>query len=343
MYMYTQGHSRLISTGIFVPEQRVSSRDLMAELDSLNRFGVPHDWLERAMGIRERRVAPDGTCPSEMAALSANEAMERAGVLPTEIDVIIYTGVDRDHLEPATAHNVQQKIGARNAICFDVTNACHGFMNGIHLVDALIATGQAKRALVVTGEQASRATRLAVETLKKSHDKNEFIRLAGGLSLGDAGAAMILGPKLGPDSGFQGFMLQSQGQFADLCVCGTRGAETTLKTDMPAIVREHIQLHANMYDHFMAKLRWQPADVKWFVHHQVGLRAFRMHANYAKVSLDIMSNTVATMGNLVSATIPVNIHNLMINNKLSMGQKIFVAGAGSGLSISQAGLIWDAA
>ena len=110
MYMYTQGHSRLISTGAYIPEKRVTSKEILEAIDSENRFGVAHDWLERAMGIRERRVAPDEMLPSDMATHAAHDAMETAGIHPTELDAIIFVGVDRDYLEPATAHIVQKKL-----------------------------------------------------------------------------------------------------------------------------------------------------------------------------------------------------------------------------------------
>jgi 3-oxoacyl-[acyl-carrier-protein] synthase-3 len=343
MYMYTQGHSRLISTGVHLPEKRVSSREILQEIDSLNRFGVSHDWLDKAMGIHERRVAEAGVLPSDMATHAALEAMKHAGVVPADIDAIIYAGVIRDYLEPATAHIVQHKIDARNAVAFDVTNACHGFMNGIHLMDALIATGQVRRGLVVTGEQGFRYTEKAMQALRHTDDRTTFTKLVGGLTLGDAGAAILLGPKLGPDSGFMGFMLQSQGEHSALCVCGHEGEGAVLETDMASIVAKGIAMLGDMYDEFMGKLKWSPVDIDKFVHHQVGLKVFAHHAHYAKISLEIMPNTLTTMGNLITASIPVNLHKLRINNEIQRGQKVFIAGAGSGLSVSQAGLIWDAA
>lgn len=344
MYMYTQGHSRIVSTGSYIPEKRITSKEILEAINSEARFGVPHDWLERAMGIRERRVAPDEVLPSDMATIAAREAMEIGGVHPTEIDAIIFVGVDRDYLEPATAHIVQKKIGASNAIAFDVSNACHGFMNGIHLMDALIATGQARRGLIVTGEHAHRITLKAIKALNSSNERNLFIKYAGGLTLGDAGAAMIMGPKLGPDSGFMGFMLQSQGQYSDLCVCGNhRGEESPLETDMPTIVKQNTRLHSAMYTQFMNKLGWKPDDINKFIHHQVGIKVFKHHASYSGVPIEAMPNTLNFMGNLVTATIPMNLYKIHKEQRVVNGDRIFLSGSGSGLAISQAGLIWDAA
>ncbi len=261
--MYTVGHSRIISTGVCIPEQKVTSREIFESFDSKNRFDIPHDWLERTTGIKERRVAPENWLPSDMAVIAAREALDRAAISPSEIDVIIFAGVFRDHIEPASAHRVQDVLGARNAIVFDVTNACHGFMNAIHLVDALIATGQARRGLVVTGEQSSLAVRRAIEILLQTEDREVFKGLAGGLTLGDAGAAMILGPKLRPDTGFMGFMLRSQGEHLGLCTYGARSNESIpVQTDMPTIVKAHLQMHAEMYTDCLHRLGWKAEEIR---------------------------------------------------------------------------------
>lgn len=345
--MYTVGHTRIVSVGTYLPDTKVSSREILEQIDSKNRFGIPYDWLDRTTGIATRHITPEGMFPSEMAARAAARALERARLLASEIDVIVYAGVDRDYIEPATAHIVQHKIKADNAVVFDVTNACHGFMNGIHLVDALIATGQARRGLVVTGEQGSRAMRRAVELLSKTTDREQFVNLAGGLTVGDAGAAMILGPKKAPDCGFMGFMLASRGEHAQLCVCPFENRqvseEVALRTDMPNIVKHHVQMHADMFEGFMKILGWEPIQIHRFVHHQVGLRVFKLHSAYSHVPTSRMSNTVCTMGNLISASIPINIDKLSCNHDVKPGDRIFISGSGSGLSISQAGLVWEAA
>lgn len=344
MYMYTPGHSRIVGLGIFLPDERVTSVQLLTEINSKDRFGIPYDWLDRTMGIRERRMAPHDILPSDMATRAAQGALDRAGLLAHDIDVIIYAGVVRDYLlEPSTAHVVQAKLGARNAVAFDVNNACHGFMNAVHIMDSFIATGQARRALVVTGEQGSRYTLKALAALQKTGDRSMFDKLAGGLTLGDAGAAMIMGPKTDPDTGFMGFMLQSKGEHSNLCTCGKQGSESILETDMADIIRHGIAMLRDMYGPFMAKLGWRPEEIAKFVHHQVGRKVFKHHADYAKVHLEVMPDTVSSLGNLVTANIPLNLYDLAVKQLVIKGDKVFISGAGSGLAVSQAGLVWNAA
>ena len=231
------------------------------------------------MGIHERRVAPGNMLPSDMAVEAAREAMQTAGNPPTQIDAIIYAGVDRDYLlEPATAHVVQDKIGAYNAVAFDVTNACHGFMNGIHLMDALIATGKPVAAL------SSRVNRVALYTegngrLSQTKDRKAFLKLVGGLTLGDAGAARIMGQKLGPESDSWGSCSNLKGS-TRVYVPVANAGESPLETDMTDIVEQNRRLHSAMYKEFMVKLRWRSDQIAKFVHHQVGKNVFRHHAQY---------------------------------------------------------------
>lgn len=337
--MYTVGHSRLISTGIYIPKDRITSHEIMQQVKSDERFGIPHDWLERVTGIRERRVTPDSIKPSDMAAAAALEALEIAKVLPKEIDVIIYCGVIRDYIEPATAHIVQHKIGANKAVALDISNACLGFMSALHLMDALIATGQARRGLVITGEKGSAYTKAAVKALDQDPTRKLFDELLAGLTLGDAGAAVVVGPKLGPDSGFMGFIAQSQGEFYDLCICG----EGPLRTRITEIVTETAKLVGPLYQNLMAKLDWKNNDIIRYIPHQVGLKSIKIHAALTGLPLSIMPVSVDVFGNVVSATIPLNIYFMNKNKELKEGNRLYLSGTGSGICLGQAGLVWDLA
>ncbi len=340
--MYTVGHSRLFGTGVYIPEERVACREIMQQIDSENRFGVKADWLERVTGIIEKRVTPTGILPSDMAVIAAKEAMDHAEVKASDIDAIVYTGLTRDYAEPATAHLVQAKLDASNATVFDISNACHGFMNGIHLMDALIATGQVRRGLVVTGEQGKLFTEKAIACLQNSDDKKKLVMLAAGLTLGDAGAALLMGPKLGPETGFMGFMLHSQGQHARFCTSGGPLSEGPLVTDMPAIVSQSLDLISEMFYEFLyTRLKWTIEELKVYIIHQVGGTSFNLHRARTGVPVEIMPKTVSVMGNLITATIPVNLHNAITASQIRPGQKAYLSGAGSGISLSQAGLIWD--
>lgn len=342
MYTYTRGHSRIAGTGIYLPDQRVTTRDLMREIDSKEKFGISEDWLERVMGIKEKRVAQPGVLPSDMAVAAAREAMERASVTPNQIDAIIYTGLSRDFLEPATAHIVQAKLEATNATVFDVSNACHGFMNGAHIMDALIATGQVRHGLVVTGEQGSVLTRRAIETLRHATAREKFVSVAAALTVGDAGAAVLMTAKDAPECGFIGMMLQSQGQHANLCTVGETAAEGSMSAYMPGILTEGGKLITKMFKELMhERLKWRVEELAKCLIHQVATGGlFKVH-KLAGVPPSIMPRTVDFLGNLVTANIPLGLHCCLQKGEIRAGDKIYLSAGGSGISLSQAGLIWD--
>ena len=140
-----------------------------------------------------------------------------------------------------------------------------------------------------------------------------------------------------------GFMLQSQGQYSKLCTCGNNGSDSALETDMPAILAQGQRLLGEMYIQTMEKLGWIPNQISKVCMSPSRIKGFKLHAEYAKVPIKIMPDTVSALGSIVTATIPVNLHKLMTEKMVSNGDKIFLSGVGSGIALSQVGLIWDAA
>ncbi len=167
--------------------------------------------------------------------------------------------------------------------------------------------------------------------------------LAAGLTLGDAGAALIMGPKVDPDTGLLGLMVESKGEHYRLCICGDRESETALETDMTAIVAETASLVREMFAKCTQKLGWTAKDISLYLPHQVGLKGLKIHMAITRVPQARIPNSVETMGNIISATIPYTMHLARRQGRLRGGEKVFISGTGSGICAGQAGLIWDAA
>jgi len=211
-------------------------------------------------------------------------------------------------------------------------------------MDSLIATGQVRRGLIVTGEMGYRYAQKACAVLSKSDDRNLFTELAVGLTLGDAAAAMIMGPKISPDTGFIGFMWESHGEYHDLCVCEIGDQNSVLKTKITQIVEHTAKYVPPMYHELMSqRLKWHSCDLDCYIPHQVGIRTTKRHAEELNIPLEKIPITVDFLGNIISATIPVNLARLTREKYLNSGAKVYLAGTGSGISLSQAGMIWDAA
>lgn len=340
--MYTVGHSRILSVGAYIPNNVVTSRELMETIDSKNRFNLDPDWLERTTGIKTRHVSDPGMLPSDIATYAAREALNYVECTAEQIDALIYAGLSRDRVEPATAHNVQRKLGAKNAVVMDISNACLGFMSALHVMDSLIATGQVRRGLIVTGEQGVHYAKLNIEHLLKTNDKQMFHRLAAGLTLGDAGGAMLLGPKISPDSGIMQIGVASAGEHAELCTI--KHELSPIYTDMPPLFVETAKLLQVVYTGMMQeRLKWFPSEIDLYIPHQVGTKGNKVHSRVCGIDLARIPNTVTTTGNIISATIPYVLAKLHEKQELKHSKKLFLSGTGSGISVAQAGLIWDAA
>jgi acyl-CoA:acyl-CoA alkyltransferase len=332
--MIIEGHSQLHGVGAHIPGNIVTSDELLAEAQS-ESFGVPTKFISSIVGIEERRFSEDNDKPSTLAIRAAQTAIENSNVNTKDIGLVIYCGIERDNMEPATAHTIQHALGI-NATCFDVSNACHGFMNGIAIADSLIAIGTIEHALIVTGEKGSAVTKAALKKLKTCTNAKDFRRWIGALTVGDAGGAVILGRKQG-NNGFKKIIFHTDSQHNNLCYYnyneeGIIDGQMLMRPISNAILKLHSEAITKTYE----TLNWQPDEVDKIVSHQVGWKPHLQLTEAAKMPQDKATCTVKKFGNLTSATIPVNLYM----NQPKQQEKILMLGTGSGLSICQTGLVW---
>lgn len=333
--MKTIGQSRIAGIGAYLPEQVVTSDELM-EAVNCRRFGIPETYLSRYVGIHERRWADPEMQPSEMASLASEVALRNSGVTPDEVDLIIFTGITRDCEEPSTAHFVQQRLGANNAFCLDVSNACLGFMTGLSVADAYIASGAARTVLVCTGEAPSHAVRQCIKQMLEQEDKKLFKSWLGFLTAGDAGGAMVVRPAESDEEGLRWIRFASKGKHAKLCYYRRLGEELDGQMVMSEISKEMIQFNQELIETTFDQLDWSPESIDKLYCHQVGAKPHIMLAELAKQTPEKAPVTYDRFGNLTSATMPVN----MYLNPPERGDRLLFFGAGSGLSICHGGMVF---
>jgi 3-oxoacyl-[acyl-carrier-protein] synthase III len=163
----------IIGTGSYVPERILTNADLEKIVETSD------DWITTRTGIKERRIAAEGEHTSHMAARAAENAMEQAGVVALEIDLIIVATVTPDTFFPSTACHVQRLLGAVNAACFDVSAACSGFLYGIevaqqfisnHTYNTILVVGADKLSSIVNWSDRNTACFLATAQAQRSFD-----------------------------------------------------------------------------------------------------------------------------------------------------------------------------
>lgn len=338
MYQLQKSKNKIYSTGVYLPQQIVKSQELFEEIHSDTNYDMPTNWMSEKMGIDERRVAPSSAKPSDLAIPAAQKALDDfAGFDSQDIDLIIFCGIERDQPEPATAHIIQNSLGLKARYAFDIANACFGFIDAMQVADCYIANGIARYALVVTGEIPTRVLRAAVDVLKKGVDIKTARSIIGALSVGDAGGAVIIGPvEKGNNSGFELFNTNSFSKLADKCMYKQqKDGSISGHMNMAHLSSAFIRCHHGLIDDTLGKLGWSEFD--WVLSHQIGQKPFDRLSTMNGVSPSKMIKTLDKLGNITSATFPVNFEKLKKDGNVKQGDRIGGCFAGSGLVIGQFG------
>jgi len=312
MYQPIQKRAKIYSTGIHLPSEVVKSDDLFAEINSETQYGIATNWMSEKMGIIERRVAPS----------------------------VIFCGIERDQPEPATAHIIQDKLGINARYAFDIANACFGFIDAMQVATNYIACGIIRHALIVTGEVPTKVMHAMMDTLKKGVDIKTAKNIIGALSVGDAGGAVIMGAAENTEkSGFKLFNTISHSDFAEKCRYNhNKDGSIDGQMLMGQLAGAFIRCHNKLIDKTLDTLGWESFD--WMLSHQIGQRPFDKISNMNGVKPNKMVKTLDKLGNITSATFPVNFEQLIESNEIKTGDRIGGCFAGSGIVIGQFGYVY---
>lgn len=326
------------SLRVVLPQIAVSTDDLEGALSpTLERLGIPRGQIEALTGVRERRFWPDTTRPWHMAAEAAALAMAEAGRSPEQIDVLVSTSVCRDGLEPSMASSIHGRLGLpARCLNFDVGNACLGFLTGLDVVAALIASGQARAGLVVAGEGSREVVEATAARLgRPDTDRARFSSELATLTLGSAAVAALV---VSGDLARGGHTLLSGVSVADTAanhLC--QGDATGMHTDGPALLEAGVALARRT----LAEARrqaWGVDDAAIFAMHQVGRTH---HATIIRaLGLDEARCPAIypSLGNVGAAGVPVTL--AASASALRRGDTVALMGIGSGLNCAMRGLRW---
>src|SRR5437762_833750 len=189
-------HVCLESLGYAIPDEVITSDDIERRLEPLyRRLKLPEGRLELMSGIRERRLWPRGTKPSDHSIESGRKAIAAAGIDSSEIGCLIHGSVCRDQLEPATACRVHDALGLpESCLVYDVSNACLGLLNGILQIANLIELGQIRAGLVVGTEDSRGLLESTIDALNRDESlTRDAVKPAfASLTIGSASAAVLL-------------------------------------------------------------------------------------------------------------------------------------------------------
>lgn len=301
--------------GIHHPENVVTNADLARLVDTTD------EWITTRTGIRQRHILPKDSKlkASDFGAAAALQALEKAGIKPEEVDAIICGAANPDKAFPATACFIQAKIGARNAMAYDVTAACAGFVFGVNQAALLIDAGQCRNVLVIGAEVLS-------QVLDWS-DRNTCILF------GDGAGAVVLsrGPK---ERGVLLSKMKSDGSLADILFLNLPGAEGPrgMKMDGKQVFKAAVTVLTEIVTETLAQAGFQPQDLDLLVMHQANTRILTAIAEKLGIPMEKVIVNVDRYGNTSSASIPVALHDAEAQGKLRPGALVALAGVGGGMS-----------
>jgi 3-oxoacyl-[acyl-carrier-protein] synthase-3 len=297
-------------------------------------------------GIRERRLWPDRTKPSEAATLAGKKVIVNGGIRPGDIECLIFTSVSRDMMEPATASFVHNRLGlSSSCLLFDISNACLGFLDGMIMLANMIELGQVRNGLVVSGETAEQLLEstifslLADSSLTRKTIKPAFASLT--IGSGSMGPYMKIVEK---DEG--GVRLvhgswRANTAHSDLCHGGQSGPETTLMaTDSEELLYRGVETALQTWEDFSKRKGWSGDMIHHFFCHQVGSAHARLL--FEKLDLDEKKNfeTLTTLGNVGSVSAPVTMAMALEQGVFRPGEKGALLGIGSGINCMMLGVEW---
>lgn len=335
------GYSRIRAADVHVPERRQSEEELVDLIREAVAPGikVPPRVIAHMYHIRGRAVAPASWYPSDLAAAATERALRAAGWDAADVDLLIYASVSEDVEEPATAHIVADKIGARCPV-FDVKNACNSVLNSIEVADALIRSGtRHDRVVIATGEMLSRHTREVIR------DRRELVEALASYSVGDMGAAVLVERSAEP------------GILATKSAANSRGwrAATIPNIYMQQSLREEVVgegsvRSGDLWDAASAvfpdvhdcweDLGLKVRDMALVCVHQPSVEFARRTCERFGVADDQVLITVREYGNVGAATLPLQLRLAQESGRLREGDLVLLLGTASGASVGAVVLRW---
>jgi 3-oxoacyl-[acyl-carrier-protein] synthase-3 len=336
------------SLAVALPDQVLTSGDIETRLRPLyERLKLPEGRLELMTGIRERRVWPAGTRPSDASAAAGRAALAKSALKPEQVELFIHAAVCRDMMEPATASFAHRKLGLPpTAQIFDVSNACLGFLNSLTLAAGMIESGQIRCALVVAGENGGPLVEQTIRTLlEQPLDRHAIKPFFANLTIGSgAVAAVVCHHDLAPPGRAHrllGGVARAATAHSELCQGDTHGADSlAMQTDSEALLNAGLALARETWGGFAALAGWSAADVNRFICHQVG--STHRRKLYEALGLDLAKDysTFETLGNTGSVALPATLALAAEAGAVKPGDKVALLGIGSGLNSLMLALEW---
>jgi len=319
----TRPAARIIGLGKAVPEKVLTNADLEKIVDTSD------EWITTRTGIKERRVVQRGEKTSDYCTRAAKMALDQAGVTPEQLEFIIIGTISPDMRFPATAVFVQEALGADNAVAYDVSATCSGFIYSLFNAESMIALGRAKTGLVIGAE--------LLTTITDWSDRGTCVLFGDG-----AGAAVLT--KAEDDRGILSTYIGSGGNASQFLYSVGHGTAGFVNSGHEEPGHRFVQMNGNeVFRHAvrtltksaqeaLARAGITAADVDWLVPHQANLRIMEAAADRIGIPREKVFVNIHKYGNTSAASVPIALFEGREEGLIKDGQTVLCIAFGGGFT-----------
>lgn len=320
---------QILGTGSYVPSNIVTN-------DMLSQYVETSDeWIVSRTGIKTRYISKDETT-TELAINAAKLALQDSNITADEIELIIVATITQDTLTPSTACNVQAAIGAKNAMAFDISSACSGFIYGIDIASQFIKNGVYKKALVIGAEVLSK--------IIDWNDRSTCVLFGDG-----AGAAVIA---TGDEVGITSVQCRADGSKGGSLTCsavdlkniynsGTKDFHDKVVMNGKDIFKFAVAVLEKSIERILVENNLNIDDIDYIVPHQANFRIIEAVSKRKNYDINKFYMNLSKYGNTSSASIILALDELNKKTLLKKGDKIIIIGFGGGLTYGSALINWN--
>jgi len=306
--------------GAYLPERIVTNAELAKQVETSD------EWIQQRTGIKQRHIAADGEFTSHLALKASQQALDRAGLKASDLDLIVLATATPDETFPATATKVQAELGMVGGAAFDLQAVCAGFIYAVSVADSMIKNGVASTALVIGAETFSR--------ILDWDDRGTCVLF------GDGAGAIVLRGEVGKgatsDRGVLANALHSDGRQHDILYVdgGPSSTRTTglLRMEGKEVFKHAVINMAQVVGEVLGKVGLTAADIDWLVPHQANKRIIDGTGRKLGLPSERVVVTVDKHANTSAASIPLALEVAVSDGRIKKNDLVLMEGIGGGLA-----------
>ena len=307
----------MVGSGAYLPEKILTNDDLATFVDT------DDGWIKQRTGIAQRHIVADGELTSDLAYNAAINALENANMTADYIDVIVLATTTPDDTFPATAAQVQNRLGAYNAFAFDVQAVCAGFVYALTVAESLLLANKGRRALVIGAESFSK--------LLDWEDRTTCVLFGDG-----AGAVILEASDDAQNYGILSSALYTDGRYRDILYVdggpSKTGSVGHVRMKGQDVFRHAVEKLASSLYAVIEQAGVSETEIDWLIPHQANLRIIDGMQKKLGLPADRVVRTVSEHANTSAASIPLALNQAVSDGRVKSGHLLAFEAIGGGLS-----------